>query len=302
MVKVPRVVYTDAYEVDIGGHVFPTEKYRLIKDLLVKKDGFQEGNFIKPDKAGDEDILLVHTKSYLEKLKSGKMSLEEQQKLELPFSKELVDASLLCVDGSIQAGRIALKEKIGIHLGGGFHHAFPDHGEGFCVFNDIAVMIRRLKKDGLINKAMVIDCDLHQGNGTAFIFKDDKDVFTFSIHQENNYPTPKPPSKLDVGLEDGAGDKRYLEELSNNIPNAIKGFKPDLVVYVAGADPYERDQIGNLGLSIDGLKKRDEFVFQICDKFKVPVSVVLAGGYAIDKTDTATIHYTTVKTGLKYAG
>jgi acetoin utilization deacetylase AcuC-like enzyme len=222
-------------------------------------------------------------------------------RLELPYSRELVYASLLCVDGSILASRFALEDRIGIHLGGGFHHAFPDHGEGFCVFNDIAIAIKHVKKNGLIKKAMVIDCDLHQGNGTAFIFSGDKDVFTFSIHQEDNYPFPKPAGSLDIGLEDGAGDGRYLEELDKNIPGIIENFEPELIIYVAGADPYKEDQIGGLGLTIEGLKKRDEFVFAAANKAKVPICVVLAGGYAVKKEDTAKIHYNTVKLALKYA-
>jgi len=296
-----RIVYTDAYLVDIGNHVFPTEKYKMVRDLLIKNDGLKEENFIQPKPADDKDILLAHTKSYLDKLKKGALSREEQLRLELPYSRELVDASLLCVDGSIMASKFALEDMVGIHLGGGFHHAFPDHGEGFCVFNDIAIAIRRLKKEGLIRKAMVIDCDLHHANGTAYIFQGDKDVFTFSIHQENNYPFPKPPSNLDIGLEDGAGDKRYLEELYKNIPKIIETFKPDLIIYVAGADPYKEDQIGNLGLTIEGLRKRDEFIFETSNRLKVPVCVLLAGGYAVRKEDTAEIHYNTVRTGLRYA-
>ena len=296
-----KAVYTDAYVVDIGSHVFPTEKYKMVRGLLVENGGFKKDDFIQPVPAKDEDILLVHTKSYLDKLKNGTLSLQEEMRLELPYSKELVEASLLCVGGSILASRFALEDMIGIHLGGGFHHAFPDHGEGFCVFNDIAIAIRRLKKDGVIKKAMVIDCDLHHGNGTAFIFSGDKDVFTFSIHQENNYPSPKPPSNLDIGLEDAAGDKIYLEELHKNIPGIIKAIKPDLIIYVAGADPYKEDQIGNLGLSMKGLEKRDEFIFETAQSFKIPVAVVLAGGYAMNKEDTAKIHYNTVKAGLRYA-
>ena len=301
MDKKKRVVYSDAYLVDIGMHVFPTEKYRMVKDLLVEKDGFTGENFIAPKPARDEDVLLVHTPAYLTKLKTGRLSLEEQMRLELPYSKALIEASLACVDGSVMASRIALEDGVGIHLGGGFHHAFPDHGEGFCVFNDIAVAIRRLKHEGSIKKAMVIDCDLHQGNGTAFIFAGDESVFTFSIHQENNYPFPKPPSTLDVDLEDGAGDQRYLDELRAHIPKIINDFKPDLIIYVAGADPYKEDQVGNLGLSMDGLRKRDELIFTTAHSVRIPVAVVLAGGYAVRKEDTAMIHYTTVKTGLRYA-
>ncbi|MFH1848276.1 MAG: histone deacetylase [Candidatus Omnitrophota bacterium] len=298
-----RAVYADAYLVDIGAHVFPTEKYNMVRDLLIEKEDFKKGDFIQPEPAGDEDILLVHHKAYLQRLKSGTLSMAEIARLELPYSKELVFASLLCVKGSIMAARYALKDRVGIHIGGGFHHAFPECGEGFCVFNDIAIAIKRLQKEGAVKKAMVIDCDLHQGNGTAFIFKGDKTVFTFSIHQENNYPMPKPPSDLDIGLPDGAGDDEYLDELKANVPKIIDAFKPDLIFYVAGADPYKNDQIGGLNLSISGLKQRDEIIFDgASGKFNIPVCVVLAGGYAPDTNDTARIHYNSISAGLKYAG
>lgn len=296
-----RVVYTDAYLVDIGTHVFPTEKYRMIRDLLVEHDGFRKGDFVQPSPARDEDILLVHTRDYLEKLRKGTLSPEEQMRLELPYSKELADASFLCCDGSIRAAQHALEDRVGLHIGGGFHHAFPDHGEGFCVFNDIAVAIRRLQKDGRIKRAMVVDCDLHHGNGTAFIFRGDRDVFTFSIHQQDNYPFVKPPGTLDVGLEDGSGDTQYLEALQKHVPDAVRDFKPELIMYVAGADPYKEDQIGGLSLTMEGLRERDKFVFETASTNRIPVCVVLAGGYAIKKEDTARIHYTTIRTGLGYA-
>lgn len=301
MLKNRRLVYTDAYMVDIGNHVFPTEKYKLVKGLLVKNDGFRKENFIEPKPAEDEDILLAHTKDYLDKWKNGGFSFEEQLRLELPYSRKLFEASLLCVEGTIMASRFALKDMVGLHIGGGFHHAFPDHGEGFCVFNDIVIAIRRLFMERLIKKAMVIDCDLHQGNGTAFMFQGDKDIFTFSIHQENNYPFPKIPSGLDVGLEDGAGDERYLSELRRHVPPILKAIRPDFAIYVAGADPYKEDQIGKLGLTIEALSERDELIFDMCGRYNVPVAVVLAGGYALKKEDTAKIHYNTIKTGLKYA-
>ncbi len=301
MLKNRRLVYTDAYMVDIGNHVFPTEKYKLVKDLLVKNDGLRKEDFIEPKPAEDKDVLLAHTKDYLDKWKNGRLSFEEQLQLELPYSRELFEASLLCVEGTIMASRFALKDMVGLHIGGGFHHAFPDHGEGFCVFNDIAIAIRRLFRERLIKKAMVIDCDLHQGNGTAFMFQGDKDVFTFSIHQENNYPFPKPPSSLDIGLEDGAGDERYLSELRRHVPSILKAIKPDFAIYVAGADPYKEDQVGKLGLTIEGLSERDELIFNMCGKYNVPTAVVLAGGYALKKEDTAKIHYNTIKAGLKNA-
>jgi len=296
--SVPKIVYCEEYRVDIGRHVFPTEKYRLIKEKLKSETGLTPQNFVSPKPATDKDILLVHTKDYLNKLKKGTLSPMEEARLELPYSKELVKASYMCAGGTIEACRAAVKEGIGIHLGGGFHHAFPDHGEGFCVFNDIAIGIKRLIKDGDIKKALVIDCDLHQGNGTADIFSNDKSVFTFSIHQENNYPFIKPKSDMDIGLKDRTKDREYLRYLEENIPKIISSFKPDLIVYVAGADPYNNDQIGNLALSIEGLAKRDKFVIDTAKNYNVPVAIVLAGGYAFNKLDTVQIHTNTILTAL----
>jgi acetoin utilization deacetylase AcuC-like enzyme len=295
-----RVVYSDEYEVDIGPHVFPTEKYRLIRKGLMEEKVLGEGDFEFPQLASEEDVLLVHSKEYISKLKNGRLSAEEVFKLELPYSQKIVRSSYICVGGTILSSKIALERGLGIHIGGGFHHAFRDHGEGFCVLNDVAIAIKRLMLDKKVSKAMVIDCDLHQGNGTADIFKDDDDVFTFSIHQEHNYPFYKPKSDLDIGLDDYASDKIYLEKLHEHIPKIISKFKPGFILYVAGADPYKGDRIGNLSLTIDGLKRRDEFIFETVKNFNVPTAVVLAGGYAVDIEDTVTIHCNTVKSGLKY--
>lgn len=294
-----KFFYSGKYVVDLKGHVFPTLKYPGIKKKLIEKEIAKEKDFIDPGFAQDEDILLVHTKEYLEKIKNGKLTLHEIYQLELPYSPELRDASLICVQGTILAGFEALNSGLGIHIGGGFHHAFPNHGEGFCVFNDIAVAIAKLLKEKKINKAMTIDCDLHQGNGTAYIFKNEPRVYTFSIHQESNYPAVKPPSKLDIGVDDGCTDETYLNKLKENIPGILDDFKPELIVYVAGADPYQDDQIGGLDLTKEGLKKRDEFVFSEAKKRKVPVAVVLAGGYAYKLEDTVEIHTNTIETGLQ---
>jgi acetoin utilization deacetylase AcuC-like enzyme len=296
-----RVVYSDEYDVDIGIHVFPTKKYRLVRERLIRERSLLPGDFESPQPSSDEDILLIHSKEYLNKLKTGTLSSEEIFRLELHYSQELVRASSICVNGTIKSCAIALECGVGIHLGGGFHHAFRDHGEGFCVFNDIAIAIRRMIKDAKITKAMTIDCDLHQGNGTADIFKDDKNVFTFSIHQQNNYPFYKPKSNLDIGLDDYTPDRIYLSKLREYIPKIISEFKPQLIVYIAGADPYKGDQIGNLALSIDGLQKRDEFIFETARNFNVPIAVVLAGGYAVNVDDTVTIHFNTVKVALDYS-
>ncbi len=297
-----RVVYSDEYDVDIGAHVFPTKKYKLIYERLVREGAISREDFESPGISSDKDVLLVHSKEYLDKLKHGTLSMEEIFKLELPYSKDLVRASFICVSGTVEACKFALENRVGVHLGGGFHHAFTDHGEGFCVLNDVAIGIRKMLADGKITKAMTIDCDLHQGNGTADIFKDDRNVFTFSIHQQNNYPFYKPKSDLDIGLSDYTSDKAYLGKLHQHIPKIISDFKPQLIVYLAGADPYKDDQIGNLALTIEGLKKRDEFILETAQNFGVPTAIVLAGGYAVKVEDTVTIHFNTVKTALKYGG
>lgn len=295
-----RLVYSKDYAVDIGDHVFPTIKYRLIRDKILKDPALKNTvDFVTPKPAREEDILLAHTEEYLNKLTHGSLTRDEILRMELPYSKKLVDTSILCCGGTILATQIALSDKIGIHIGGGFHHAFPDHGEGFCMLNDIAVAVKRLIKYGPVKKALIIDCDLHQGNGTAAIFKGDKSVFTFSIHQENNYPFIKPDSNLDIGLKDGSGDKEYISALSGSVTGIIKDFKPDFLMYVAGADPYKEDQLGGLKLTKNGLRERDEFVFKQAGLKSIPVAVVMAGGYAFHEEDTVDIHFNTIKSGIK---
>lgn len=294
-----QLVYSKDYAVDIGNHVFPTSKYLQIKKKLLFESRFKNIlDFVAPFPASDQDILSVHKKSYLDKLKNGKLTEEEIFRLELPYSKALADASILCCGGTISASEIALKDRLGIHIGGGFHHACPDHGEGFCVLNDIAVAVRRLIRNGLIKRALIIDCDLHQGNGTAAIFANDPHVYTFSIHQENNYPFFKPGSTLDIGLRDRAADREYLAGLYENIPGIISDFRPQFLMYVAGADPYKEDRIGGLALTKEGLKKRDEFIYQQAINYDIPIAVVLAGGYAVEEADTVEIHYNTIESGL----
>ena len=295
-----RLVYSKDYAVDIGNHVFPTSKYNRIKERLLKESDFRDIiDFVRPEPAPDEDLLLAHDRKYLDKLMGGTLSKEEIFKLELPYSKELVRSSRICCGGTAMAVDIALSDRLGIHVGGGFHHAFADHGEGFCVLNDIAVAARRAIRERLVRRVMVIDCDLHQGNGTAAIFADDPDVFTFSIHQENNYPFFKAKSCLDIGLRDRASDKEYLAALSENIPKIISDFKPGLLIYVAGADPYKDDRIGGLSITKEGLNMRDEFIFKQAIHYNLPIAVVLAGGYAFDDADTVDIHYATITSGLR---
>ncbi len=315
-----KLVYSDGYYLPIGAHVFPAEKYRRIRDRLIATGIAESADFLEPQPATDQDILLVHTPEYVQKLKTGTLSPREEMELEVPFSPELVQAFWMAAGGSILAAQHALNDRVAINIGGGFHHAFPDHGEGFCMIHDVAVAIRRLQRDDKIRTAMTVDCDVHQGNGTAAIFAGSKaesaplpsvsnsvlgahkirataalgDVFTISLHQQNNYPRFKPPSSIDVDLPDGVGDGDYLAWLDNALSSGLRQFEPDLLCYIAGADPYREDQLGGLKLTIEGLKKRDELVFRVARARGIPVMVTYAGGYARNVEDTVTIHSNTV--------
>lgn len=291
-----KFVYSDAYwMVDIGNHVFPLKKYRLIYEQLISW-GIKKESFIEPQPAQEEDVLRVHSPKYVKKLKTGKLSRAEILALELPYSPELFQFALLHVGGTIRAAKEALAEGMTIHIGGGFHHAFDDHGEGFCVLNDVAVAIEKIRQEGLVQKAMVVDCDVHQGNGTAAIFQNNENVFTFSIHQMDIYPAHKPESSLDVGLWSGDGDEKYLSALRSHFPRLYKEFQPDIVFYLAAADPYEKDQLGGLALTMEGLKERGAIVMGEARKLKIPMVILLAGGYAYDIADTVAIHLNTIRT------
>lgn len=321
-----KLVYSDAYYLPIGSHVFPGEKYRRIHDRLLATGVAQPQDFIEPEPATDQDILLVHRPDYVRKLTTGTISQREEMEMEIPYSRDLVEAFWLAAGGSILAARLSLADKIGITIGGGFHHAFPDHGEGFCMIHDVAVAIRRMQRDDKIRTAMTLDCDVHQGNGTAAIFAGTRtassllpsvssstlrdrvnlpvggkmreahagDVFTISLHQHNNYPMWKPPSSIDVDLPDGTGDDDYLAWLDNALSSGLRQFEPDLICYIAGADPYREDQLGGLSLTIEGLKKRDELVFRVARTCGIPIMVTFAGGYARNVEDTVTIHTNTI--------
>jgi len=310
------LIYSDDYYLPIGTHVFPAEKYRLVQERLLAEGIADASDFVTPEAAADADILLVHTPEYVHKLKTGTLSHTEELQMEIPYSAELVRAFWLAAGGSIAAARNAMKDGISFSIGGGFHHAFPDHGEGFCMIHDVAVAIRRLQKDGLIERAMTVDCDVHDGNGTAAIFPPINDphallpsnspgtsaqtdypahgVFTISLHQQHNYPALKPPSSIDVNLPDGTDDDAYLSWLDNALSSGLRRFTPDLICYIAGADPYREDQLGGLALTIEGLKQRDRLVFQVAKARGIPVMVTYAGGYARRVEDTVTIHCNTV--------
>jgi acetoin utilization deacetylase AcuC-like enzyme len=289
-----QLVYHPRYDLNLGDHVFPARKYRLIHDRLLEERFAEPADFVEPEPASDADVLRVHDPGWVHRLKTGTLTQAEIIRLEIPYSREMVDGFWLATGGTILAARNALGDRIGFNIGGGFHHAFPAHGEGFCAIHDVAIAIRALQGDGSIEKALVVDCDVHHGNGTAAIFQGDRTVLTLSLHQFNNYPSEKPPSTIDVNLSDGVEDEEYLDRLRGALKVAMS-FAPDLLFYVAGADPYREDQLGGLALTIDGLKRRDRLVFETALGQSVPVAVVLAGGYARDTEDTVTIHRNTAK-------
>ncbi len=290
-----RLVYDERYNLDLGDHVFPALKYRLIRDRLLADGVASPEDFEAPSPAQDDDLALVHDSGWIKRLQTGTVSIQELVRLEIPYSRRIVEVFRLAAGGTILAARLALRDGLGFHIGGGFHHAFRDHGEGFCAINDVAVAIRRLQRDGRIERAMVVDCDVHQGNGTAALFAGDSRVLTLSIHQYNNYPAEKPPSTIDIHLPDQTGDEEYLEQLRRHYVPALVAHRPHLIVYLAGADPYYQDQLGGLALTMAGLRRRDELVMRTALRGGVPVAVTLAGGYAFELEDTVTIHVNTVK-------
>jgi acetoin utilization deacetylase AcuC-like enzyme len=293
-----KLVYHPGYDLNLGEHVFPSRKYRLIRDRLFDEGFAHPADFVEPPPATDEDMLRVHTPAWIQALKAGTLTADELAKLEIPYSTQMVDAFRLSTGGSILAARNALRDRIGFNIGGGFHHAFPGHGEGFCAINDVAVAIRALQHSREIERAMVIDCDVHHGNGTAAVFAGDRTVLTLSIHQMNNYPSVKPPSTIDINLADGVGDEEYLDRLGSALKVAMS-FGPNLIFYVAGADPYKEDQLGGLKLTMDGLQQRDRLVINTALESSVPAAIVLAGGYARNTNDTVTIHCNTAKTAAE---
>jgi acetoin utilization deacetylase AcuC-like enzyme len=319
-----RVVYSPRYHIDLGPHVFPTEKYRLVYERLLELGLAQPSDLIEPEPASWDQLALVHTGEYLTALRDGTMTPEDIAELELPWSREMVDGFRTMVDGTIQAalgatggasrspspqsrqrqpsltGSAIVADpacRRAVHIGGGLHHAFPSHGEGFCPLNDVAVAVRVLQARGL-ERAAIVDLDVHHGNGTAFIFESDRRVFTFSMHQQYNYPVWKPKGTLDIGLADGVHDATYLHELERALPRVL-AHAPDCVFYLAGADPYEDDQLGGLRLTKAGLRRRDRIVFDAVRAAGVPLVVTLAGGYARKIEDTVAIHVATVEEALR---
>jgi acetoin utilization deacetylase AcuC-like enzyme len=290
-----QIFYSPYYYADIGeNHVFPIKKFELVRDKLLGERTLQPSEIFEPQPAAVEDVLLVHTEDYISRLRNGALTAKEIRKLGLPWSKSLVRRSFLATSGTINAAKQALENGIASNLAGGTHHAFPDRGEGFCVLNDVAISIEVLKRDKLAKRFLIVDCDVHQGNGTAFIFKNDEAVFTFSIHGAKNYPLFKEISNLDIELPDKTSDGEYLETLNEALPR-VSLHNPDIIFYLGGADPFERDKLGRLGLTINGLMKRDEAVLRFAKERDVPIVTVMSGGYAQDINDTVEIHCNTIR-------
>jgi len=289
------VFYTPRYYADIGEtHMFPIRKFELVRNKLIAEKTLHPGELEEPAPADVADVLLVHTEDYVTRLRNGTLTDKEIRRLGLPWSESLVRRSFYAVGGTIAAALNSIATGYCSNLAGGTHHSFPDRGEGFCVLNDVAIAIRTLRSRGLIQRAAIVDCDVHQGNGTATIFEGDKYTFTFSMHGANNYPLFKARSSLDVELPDGTTDEEYLAVLSQNLPVVFE-HKPEIVFYLAGADPFAGDKLGKLSLSMMGLRLRDELVLRECYEREVPVTTVMSGGYGKQIDDTVEIHCNTIR-------
>ena len=289
------IFYSPYYYAEIGeGHVFPIRKFEIAKEILLAEGTLTPDEIVAPQAVDIADLLLVHTEDYITRLTEGRLTAKEIRKLGLPWSESLVRRSFHAISGTINAARHALIDGVSSNLAGGTHHAFPDRGEGFCVLNDVAVSIRVLQRESLACRFLIIDLDVHQGNGTAFIFRDSPEVFTFSMHGAKNYPLFKETSTLDIELADGTADEDYLETLEHALPG-LRLHNADIIFYLAGADPYENDRLGRLKLSKEGLKKRDEAVLRFAREEGVPIVTTMSGGYAEEIADTVDIHCNTIR-------
>ena len=283
------------------GHRFPIAKYTLLRERVIADGVVARERVHDPSRVSRDDVLLVHTADYVDRFTSGMLSRDEERRLGFPWSEALVERAYRAAGGTVEAARAALDHGIAMNLAGGTHHAFPSHGEGFCVFNDVAIAIRALQRDGKIERAAIVDLDVHQGNGTHAIFAGDDRVFTFSMHGGRNYPFLKVAGRLDIELQDGIGDDDYLALLIDAVPRVIAESRPDLVVYLAGADPHEHDRLGRLSLSFGGLARRDSIVLERCREVGIPVAVTIAGGYGDPIEDTIQVHATTASIAARYA-
>lgn len=284
------------------GHRFPIEKYTLLRERVISRGLVPRERVHDPARATPGELTLVHTADYVERLTEGRLAPEEIRRLGFPWSPRLVERSLRAVGGTLAAAAAALEHGVAMNLAGGTHHAFADHGEGFCVFNDIAVAVRALQREGRIARAAIVDLDVHQGNGTHAIFAGDPSVFTFSMHGGRNYPFTKVPGSLDIELADGTGDAEYLDQLAAALPRVLAAAAPDLVLYLAGADPHEGDRLGRLRLTFGGLARRDVMVLEACREVGIPIAITIAGGYGRDIATTVEAHANTVRVAGEFAG
>jgi acetoin utilization deacetylase AcuC-like enzyme len=297
-----RAYYSDRYVPELPRtHAFPMQKYAHLRERLIAEHTLRALDFAEPVPARRETILLAHTADYHDRFVAGQLTRQEQLRLGLPWSEQLVGRARVSVGGTVAAARAALEDGIAAHLGGGTHHAFASHGEGYCVFNDIAVAVRALRVAGRIRSAAVVDCDVHHGNGTAAIFAADPLTYTLSLHSARNYPAFKPPSTVDIAFPDRTPDVPYLAALEREIERLFTSFAPDIVFYQAGVDPYEDDRLGRLALTLGGLRRRDELVLSACWRRAVPCVITLGGGYARDVNDTVEAHCNTFRVACALA-
>jgi acetoin utilization deacetylase AcuC-like enzyme len=297
----PAVIWSPRYFLDWPGHVFPAEKYRRVFEAL-RAEGLKDADWVEPGRIERADLLLAHSRRYVEEIE--RVTADPARvafRYEIPLTRSVVEAVEHHCEGTRLAVRLALERGAALNLGGGFHHAFADRGEGFCFYNDVAIGLRAARRDGRLERAVVVDVDLHQGNGTAAIFAGDASVATYSIHQENLYPVPKERSTVDVGLPGGSGDREYLGALRETLPPFLEAHPAELLLYVAGADPFEQDQLGDLRLTRDGLHQRDRIVLDLAAARALKVAAVLAGGYAPGVEDVVAIHVETWRELSRFA-
>lgn len=283
------------------GHRFPMAKYGLLREAVVAEGLVPRERLHEPQRVEVRDLRLVHTASYVEQVTAGTLPPLEQRRIGLPWSEAFVERAYRVVQGTCEAAEAALVHGVAMNLAGGTHHAFPHRGEGFCTFNDVAVAVRRLQRAGHVRRVAIVDLDVHQGNGTHACFADDDAVYTFSMHGAKNFPFHKVPGTLDVDLPDGTGDAEYLAVLAETLPRVLRDARPDLVVYLAGADPHEGDRLGRLRLTFDGLMRRDWMVLEACREVGLPVVLTIAGGYGRAVEDTVRVHANTVRVAASFA-
>lgn len=283
------------------GHRFPIEKYELLRERVLAEGTVSPEHLHEPERVSRDDLLLVHTAGYVDRFTQGTLTPDEIRKLGFPWSQHLVERTYRAAGGTVEASRHAVKCGIAMNLAGGTHHAFPGHGEGFCVFNDVAIAVRALQRDRIIARATIVDLDVHQGNGTHAIFADDDSVFTFSMHGGRNYPFHKVPGQLDIELADRTGDGEYLDQLAEALPVVLHRSAPEFVVYLAGADPHENDRLGRLAMTFDGLARRDTMVLDACREVGIPVLIVISGGYGDPIEGTVQVHATTARIASRYS-